>query len=184
MKNNIENFIKENRSDFDDLVPDESVWDNIEHRVNQKNNKIGNLLWKAAAIIFFGTSVFLYVQQFNEEKDQESLAQVTLEENVDLSNELEQVEHYYTEMISVKRNLITSFREGNGSDITDTDFEEDLQKLNAMYEVLKKQFKTDPSEEVVDALVLNLLVRIDILNKELADLDRQPLEEDKPEINA
>ncbi|MDX1628888.1 MAG: hypothetical protein R3345_09335, partial [Fulvivirga sp.] len=53
------------------------------------------------------------------------------------------------------------------------EYELDLQKLDAMYEVLKEEFDKNPSKAVVDALILNLLVRIDILNKQLELLDHE-----------
>ena len=43
----------------------------------------------------------------------------------------------------------------------------DLQRLDAMYEVLKQELKKNPSKELKDALTLNLLIRIDLLNNQL-----------------
>ena len=36
-----------------------------------------------------------------------------------------------------------------------------------MYLVLREQMKSHPSEKVKDALILNLLVRIDLLNQQI-----------------
>ena len=83
-------------------------------------------------------------------------------------------------MISEKKTLIQSY-----ADETELDYgyEQDLQNLDAMYEVLKDELKTNPSKKVVDALLLNLVVRIDILNKELAQLDDNTAKH-KPEAAA
>jgi hypothetical protein len=43
-----------------------------------------------------------------------------------------------------------------------------------MYQVLKLEMEKRPSADVKDALVLNLLVRIDLLNQQLNKLDKQP----------
>jgi hypothetical protein len=54
-----------------------------------------------------------------------------------------------------------------------------------MYQVLKEEMKTRPSQKVKDALVLNLLIRIDLLNKQLHKIEKEgdeKQEEDK--INA
>lgn len=182
MKNNIEDFIQNNRSDFDDLVPEERVWNQIENEVSRKQDNSTGWLWKAAAIVFFCSSVFLYLNSQNI-TDADNTNLLSSSEDKQLNTELEQVEAFYIEMISAKRSLITSFQDGKDSEFAGGGFEEDLQKLDAMYEVLKKEFGSDPSKEVVDALVLNLLVRIDILNKKLAELDVDRPEEEKPEIN-
>jgi hypothetical protein len=51
-----------------------------------------------------------------------------------------------------------------------------MKKLDAMYEVLKEELKKNPSnEDVKDALTLNLLIRIDLLNEQL-----RAVEETKP----
>jgi hypothetical protein len=40
-----------------------------------------------------------------------------------------------------------------------------------MYQVLKEEMKIHPSQKVKDALVLNLLVQIDLLNQELHKIE-------------
>jgi hypothetical protein len=52
-------------------------------------------------------------------------------------------------------------------------FTHDFQQLEAMYMVLKEEMKTTPSQKVKDALVLNLLVRIDLLNQQLHKLEKE-----------
>lgn len=170
MKNDIEEFVSNNRLEFDDLTPNEKVWDAIENRIPNKGQSNLHWLWKAAAVVFFCTSVFLYVQPFRANNTPGDVRMAKLE-NKRLNNELEQVESFYIQMISEKRSLINTLQEEDSTEFTGGDYEEDLQKLDAMYEVLKKEFDNGPSKEVVDALVLNLLVRINILNKKLAELD-------------
>jgi hypothetical protein len=48
-----------------------------------------------------------------------------------------------------------------------------------MYMVLKEEMKASPSEKVKDALVLNLLVRIDLLNQRLHKLETEYSKEKK-----
>ena len=48
---------------------------------------------------------------------------------------------------------------------------QDFQKLDAMYQVLREEMKNHPSEKVKDALVLNLLIRIDLLNQQIKKLE-------------
>ncbi len=61
--------------------------------------------------------------------------------------------------------LITKEFDDNAS------FTQDLEKLDAMYQVLREQMKSHPSEKIKDALILNMLVRIDLLNQQIENLE-------------
>ena len=77
------------------------------------------------------------------------------------------MEDFYFQEISQKRALIQDLSE------TGVSAEAELQKLDAMYLVLKEQFREKPTEEVVEALTLNLIVRLDLLNQVVADLEEK-----------
>jgi hypothetical protein len=65
----------------------------------------------------------------------------------------------------------------------DNQFSQDLKKLDAMYEVLREEMKTSPSAKVKDALILNMLVRIDLLNQQIQKLeDHQKIGDGQKEI--
>ena len=53
-----------------------------------------------------------------------------------------------------------------------------------MYQVLKEQMKIQPTQKVKEALVLNLLVRIDLLNQLLYKLDQVEMENRDKDGNA
>jgi hypothetical protein len=118
-------------------------------------------LWRAAAVIFMALSVYLLIPQ-NQVRRQNDVA---LKEFTD-------VEAFYTKQISEKVELIDGFRRNEGLN----GYTQDFQQLEAMYQVLKEEMKSSPSQQVKDALVLNLLVRIDLLNQQLHKLEK----EDKP----
>ncbi|MTI21413.1 hypothetical protein E1176_10315 [Fulvivirga sp. RKSG066] len=161
MKDNLEQLVRDKRTQFDDKTPDEKVWRKIAKDLEGKQNYIW--LWKVAAIIFFAMSVLLALKvDFTSEP---LMAKSTNAQQ----SEFEAVETFYFDMISEKKSLIYDFEERNKA--IDQDFEQDLQKLDAMYQVLKEELVRNPSKKVVDALILNLLVRIDILNEQLQDLD-------------
>ena len=92
-------------------------------------------------------------------------------------NEFNDVEEFYTAQISQKVALI---EEVSGSSSTD-EFTQDFKQLEAMYNVLKEEWKTRPSKKVKDALVLNLLVRINLLNQQLHRLEEDMEKEDSAE---
>ena len=116
-------------------------------------------LWRAAAIIFFALSVYLILPK------SEPLIKVASAS----SKEFKDVENFYTQQISNKVKLINDFQKKEGLN----GFTQDFQQLEAMYMVLKEQMTASPSEKVKDALVLNLLVRIDLLNQQLYSLEKE-----------
>jgi hypothetical protein len=78
--------------------------------------------------------------------------------------------------------MISTFKRNEGLN----GFTRDFEQLEAMYMVLREEMKTRPSEKVKDALVLNLLVRIDLLNQQLHKLEEghEPaVKEEKPASN-
>ena len=165
MKDNIENFIRDNRDAFDHREPRSDVWESISRKLPGRPSGI-HWMWKAAAVIFFMSTAVLLVQKF-EKNDVPALA-----EQREMSSEFNQVEQFYFEQISEKKNLIDELQKDN---IPEIDVLAELQKLDAMYLVLRQQYDTEPTAEVIDALTLNLLVRIDLLNKTLEDLDKPKL---------
>lgn len=159
MKDQLEDFVRKNREGFDDKEPSEKVWSRIDSTLFQKKNPgLWNsvVLWRAAAVIFMVLSIYLFVGKMSPAP-----------RNTTALNEFSDVERYYIEQISHKTQLIEEFQKNEGLN----GFTHDFQQLEAMYMVLKEEMKNRPSQKVKDALVLNLLVRIDLLNQQLQRLD-------------
>ena len=167
MKDRVEKFIIENRERFDSEIPRNSVWDKISFRLGVSQPKTRSdftYLWKAAAILFFGVSAYLLGTKSVNETQSKKLGEVVVEEFSD-------VENYYVNQIAYKTEQIEEFSDSGAEIEKKAEFHENLAKLDAMYRVLKDKLKDDPSQEVVDALVLNLIMRIDMLNQQLEQLD-------------
>lgn len=163
MKEPLEDFIGRNRSAFDDKEPPERVWSNIEKALPARSAGIWNSLfvWRAAAVIFMALSVYLLIPEKRDGKDNSAFLKT--------NNEFNDVEAFYFQQISEKVEMIDEFQKNEGLN----GFTQDFQQLEAMYMVLKEEMKTRPSDKVKDALVLNLLVRIDLLNQQLHQLEKQ-----------
>lgn len=173
MKDNLEQLVKKQRQAFDDLEPSNKVWVKIRKSLNGSSSI--NWMWKVAAVFFFCTTVGLIALDNQQEKS-------NLAENqaVDVKD-FESVESFYFNMISEKKSMIYDFESEHLA--IDQDFELDLQKLDAMYQVLKEEQMKNPSKQVKDALILNLLIRIDILNEQLQELDKVQEENSDEEAN-
>ena len=158
-KNTFEKFFHEHRDEFDDKTPSENVWKQISYALFRwKNNSLWNSvsIWRAAAVVLMGVSVYLFFNQ-----------QLPIKEIKPLANQdFKDIESFYTAQISEKVALIS-----NEGLFADDSFTQDIQKLEAMYAVISEEMKKHPSEKVKDALVLNMLVRIDLLNQQIQKLE-------------
>ncbi|MEI9921829.1 MAG: hypothetical protein WDO14_24015 [Bacteroidota bacterium] len=160
----LEKFIKEHRDEFDDKEPSERVWKNIARKQTTIISALS--IWRAAAVIFFGLSVYLFVVNRPAVSKRE------------IASEFKDIEMFYGDQIAEKVALIEKLE---GYD--DDQFSQDVKKLDAMYEVLREEMKTSPSAKVKDALILNMLVRIDLLNQQIQKLeDHRKTDEDQKEI--
>jgi hypothetical protein len=172
MKDRLEDFIRQNRNAFDEKEPSSKVWDGISRAMNFSGKSVWNALplWRAAAIVFMALSAYLMIPK----------NQISPQNRATL-NEFNDVEAFYFAQISQKVELIDGFKMSEGLN----GFTQDFQQLEAMYLVLKEELKKHPSTQVKDALVLNLLVRIDLLNQQLHKLEKgYPGEVEKKEVKA
>ena len=177
MSDQLEDFVRQNRSAFDDKEPSEKVWKNVEASIKMKSKvSLWNsvMVWRAAAILFMALTAFLLIPKKISEKITEKRSDRAA------LNEFSDVEAFYTKEISDKVDLIGSFEQSEGLN----GFTRDFKQLEAMYDVLREEMKAHPSAKVKDALVLNLLVRIDLLNQQLHKLEEGGEKEVKEEKKA
>jgi hypothetical protein len=180
MSDRLKDFIDNNRSEFDDKEPSGKVWNNIEKSLFQSSARplwYNSLtLWRAAAVIFMVLSGYLLLPKLNTQQRQ------IAKENDVVLKEFTDVENFYVQQISEKVQLIDGFEKSEGMN----GFTKDFQQLEAMYNVLKEEMKVRPSQKVKDALVLNLLVQIDLLNQRLHKLEKESKSEviaEKSKVN-
>jgi hypothetical protein len=160
MNDKLRDFIKEHRDEFDNQEPSDKVWNNIEKdifgkkKINAWNSVV---VWRVAAAVFFALSAYLWISaRPYQQKKELSKMQV----------EFRDLESFYGGQIAEKVAFIDDL---NGYE--DDQFTQDIQKLDAMYAVLREEMKTRPSEQVKDALILNMLVRMDLLNQQIKKIE-------------
>lgn len=166
MKDALKEFIDKNREAFDHKSPGENTWRSISAKLPQmKSVSLWNsvMIWRVAALLFMGVSVFLLLNRgvTNRENQSEKISEQHLQ------GEFKDVESFYSSEIAKKVALINNF----GDPFESGRFTQDFEKLDAMYQVLREEMKTSPSEKVRDALILNILVRIDLLNQQIKRLE-------------
>jgi hypothetical protein len=157
MQDDLKQFIEANRSDFDNKEPGIKVWNTI--RSTLTTRKFLGIepirFWQAAAVIFFAVSAFLATDK------------ITQKQTPELVSDFKNTETFYTNVISDKLTML------HASNVDVHGFTSDFQQLEAMYEVLHEEMQVRPSKKVQDAMILNLLVRINLLNKQLQEVDEQ-----------
>jgi len=168
MKDSLKEFIDKNREGFDTSAAPENAWQKIESALPGAKQVFWNsvIFWRAAAVILFGICCYLFIVKNSTRQDKQDLAAM---------QGFSDLETYYSSQISEKLNLVTRYQSQTG--LTEDEVTQNLKKLEAMYLVLKDELKKRPTQDVRDALVLNLLVRIDLINQQLNKLDRPPVEQ-------
>ena len=156
MGDQFEKFIIENREAFDAGEPSDKVWQGVEKTLSKKQSFL-SIAWKVTALLFMASTILLVIDRFN----QNAAGPV-------LSDEFEQAEDYYVNLISIKRKEITL-------KLTPEDqakFLSDIDQLDEMYLELKQTYQTNASNDrVVNAMISNLQLRLKILNKQLEILE-------------
>jgi hypothetical protein len=166
MKDALKDFVSQHRGGFDSHEPPGQSWQLIEDQLPNRTLSIWHsvAVWRAASIFLFGVSLVAIFSTHNFPNNRD--------ERVKLQGEFIDLESFYSSQITEKKQLVNQFQSDTG--LTEDEVTQNLQKLEAMYQVLKLEMEKRPSEDVKDALVLNLLVRIDLLNQQLNKLDKQP----------
>ena len=167
----LEKFIRENRSSFDDKEPSAGLWHKIDSDLDKMEGKeasIGSYMWKAAAIILFAVVIGLLVDR-NIVGNSE-LAYVMTSESGDSDITFTEVEDYYIQVINEKQELIAKFIAETPT--IDKSLLGEIDQLDSTYQVLKNNLREVNNDKILDALVINLQMRIDILNRQLSVLER------------
>lgn len=160
MNDQLKDFINKHRDEFDHRTPSGRVWASIQRQLSTTGWWHSVVMWRAAAMLLAALSVYLY---FSHPVMPKPLAKGNLQ------MEFRDLESFYTMQISEKVALIENMEGDREVEL----FVQDIQKLDAMYQVLRDEMKLRPTEKVRDALVLNLLVRIDLLNQQIQQLEQR-----------
>ena len=170
MQDRLEDFIKENRGQFDDVEPRHSVWEKID--VELSDEKVKSIAprmwyWKAAVVILVAAVSLLLVDRYTF-REQEIVAVTTVDE----FNELET---FYTALISKKELKVD---DATSSDKFFTFLETDIEEIDAIYLELKKTFNEDQeTPAVLDALVHLLRQKLHLLSSQLEVIDNLKVRE-------
>ena len=197
-KDRLENFVQDNREEFDVFEPRPELWQHICRDLSQespekKEAKVIKFSFGerasfsadfffmrvAAAIVLLvgcGLTLFLMKQQPPETAYTLASTESIETEAPELSSiapELPEIEAYYASQIEEKKSELSEYDlKVLGLDEQQV-IDKELAQLDSSYTQLKKQLYTSPNtEEIVNAMIQNLWIRVRVLNKQLEVLQR------------
>lgn len=162
MKDNLEDFIRSNREDFDMASPDLKVWANIDKSLEARRQIPRRVsLWRnfaaAAAVLLLVGMGTLIGMQLNSS----STAPRTLG---DISVEYQELEDYYQSQLREKQALLASQN-------PDASVIQDLTQLEGFLGELQMELQDVPKgseEQIVNAMIENYQDRLEILERVLS----------------
>jgi uncharacterized protein (DUF2344 family) len=169
--NNLENFINNNREEFDSEEM-KNGWEKIESKLKQRKTKNTRrwLLAAAASVTIFVSGAIFY-EQIKENKTPDTV----IEQPVNLpSKELtDDVDPSYTiqmdqfaQLINLKQNELRQNQKKQPE--LYQQFLKDNNQLDSSYTFLKSKLSANPNKEILlDAMIQNLQLKLDLLNRQL-----------------
>lgn len=168
----LDQFIEDNRNQFDDAAPSAAAWEKIEAAMNVPRAKrfvpTPVIKWSMAAAAAGIIAIAGYFMLNKKEVAPEMLA-ITPAIDTIISNaapdEAPQM-YQFAKMIEEKQEeLRTLSREQPG---LYRQFTSDLTLLDSSYLVLKNQLRASPNKEMlVEAMIQNLQLQLNVLNQQL-----------------
>ncbi|RVU01594.1 hypothetical protein EOD41_06405 [Mucilaginibacter limnophilus] len=166
MSKRLEDFIKANREEFNDLEPRAALWDRIERELDvpqqpkkreAKTFSLGFVLRVAASVIIvMGVCFAVYLQ--TGKKQGVDLAEI----NPDYAKQ----QMHYASLVQTKR---TELKEMAKTDPQlYKEFSREIAKMDSAYKKLTNDIATSPNQErVLRAMIRNLQIQTEVLNQQL-----------------
>jgi hypothetical protein len=161
MKEQIEDFIRRNRQELDDKKPSKKVWNEIESAMGFETSTVNwsATLFKAAAILLLVLSGWLLYDKLKMTETPQVGSNLVVN-----GQSFDEIESFYT-MVIEKKMFELQTLSSDRPDIL-TEFAGELEALDSMYIVLRNDLKYGNQEQILDAMILNLQLRLEILNQQ------------------
>jgi hypothetical protein len=170
----LEKFIENNRDGFDDKMPSNKVWDNIEAAIITKKETKRVILtpfykWSIAASIVLLISVSVFLMMNNNKQTETPLAKN--ENSIDSSiyklapEEAPQM-YQFAKLIETKQEELKVLAKEQPQ--LYQKFTKDITQLDSSYIALKNQLNVTPNKEMlIEAMIQNLQLQLNVLNQQL-----------------
>jgi cell division protein FtsB len=178
MSKRLEDFIGDNREEFDDLVPRADIWNNISKELDAweaempkkreaKTFSLGFVLRVAAMIIVvMGIGFGVYVQ--SQKNNNGQTAEVDLKS---ISPAYAKQQAQYASLIETRKIELKQVAKFDPQ--LYNEFSNELAKMQANYKKLSTDLATSPNQErVLRAMIRNLQVQSEVLNQQLSVIEQ------------
>jgi len=169
----LENFIRDNREEFDSEEPRPQLWNKLQENLQpKKDERVLHLSFlrytAAAAIVVLLVGMFYYMSQ--QKNDGLATTPSTKEEVDPLLSQVSPTYakelYHFTQLIELKQNELKQIGKENPE--LYGQFVKDIQKLDSSYQVLRADLPANPSQErLLEAMIQNLRLQADLLNQQL-----------------
>ena len=172
MSKRLEDFIRMNKEEFDDLEPSADLWQKIEKHLpaagvplKKKEAKTFSLNFvlrvAASVIIVMGISFALYLRhERNGRIDYAAINPTYARQQVQ-----------YTSLIESKRNELKSIAHSDPQMYKE--FSAEIAKMDSTYKKLNNDLATSPNQELVlRAMIQNLRIQTEVLNQQLSVIEQ------------
>jgi hypothetical protein len=165
----LEEFVNENRHEFDRMEPSDKIWESIIKQLDEKpKQRIWWTRWMKIAAVVAVISlvpVIVYQVRFSDQRQTSKAVQVDPE-----VQELMEAEAFYAQEVSGKlaeiQKCYTIYPELKG------EIDGDLKELESMYHSLKSDLKENISnKEVIEAMIENNRNRMKLVDDVLAQIN-------------
>jgi hypothetical protein len=174
MSRRLEDFIKANRDEFDNIEPATNLWEKIEKglpgefKAGKSMNKsfsLGFVLQVAASVILvMGVCFMLYLH--NEKQNGVDLAAI--------NPEYARQQVHYASLIETKRTELKEI--SKSAPQLYNEFATEIAEMDSTYKRLNHDLATSPNQELVlRAMIRNLQIQTEVLNQQLNVIEQYNL---------
>lgn len=161
-KRSIEEYIKENKREFDFKTPSDQLWARIDAGLDKEKvkKKLRMPFWFgiAASLMLIMTITFIYTSRKGGNQDLEI---------ADINPAYGKKEMKFASLIEEKKDSLQVYAKKNP--VLYAKFNADLRELDGEYEKLKKELQNSPNQNVVvKAMVKNLELQLQVINQQLS----------------
>ncbi|WP_461448684.1 hypothetical protein [Mucilaginibacter sp.] len=171
MSKRLEDFIRANRENFDELEPDTEIWAKIEKQLSPQEEKkkadaktfsLGFVLRVAASVIIvMGISFAVFLKSVN--KPGVDLARI--------NPEYAKQQVHYASLVETKRTELKQLAKTDPA--LYQEFSKEIAQMDSTYKKLNNDLATSPNQELVlRAMIRNLETQTEVLNQQLSVIER------------
>lgn len=177
MSKRLEDFIKNNHDEFDDLEPGFELWDRIEKKLPATENELPKretktftlgFVMRVAALIIVVMAIGFVFYIKNEKSAGGNPAVVNIAR---ISPEYAKQNAHYVSLVNSKRTELKTLAKNDPQ--LYSEFSGEIAKMDSIYKKLNKDLVNSPDQEsVLRAMIRNLQIQTDVLNQQLQVIEQ------------